>query len=96
MNTYSEKLLEAKGILGSFAKVGKLCNVSGKAVMKWATAGRPPRTEYTGETNYAELISAATGGKISKIDLIPILKADEAMPIIPPKRRSTDQHANNN
>lgn len=95
MNTYSEKLLEAKVILGSFAKVGKLCNVSGKAVMKWAIAGRPPRTEYTGETNYAELISIATCGKVSKADLIPILKIDEIKQVASHKRRSTDQHINN-
>lgn len=73
MKTYSENLLEAKDILGSFAKVGQLCGVSGKAVMKWSIAGRPPRTEYTGETNYAELISNAVAGVISKDDLLPAI-----------------------
>lgn len=71
MNTYQEKLLEAKGLLGGFTAIGKICGVSYKAVSKWAIAGKPPRTEYSGETNYAELISAATGGQISKDDLLP-------------------------
>lgn len=74
MNTYSEKLNEAKNILGSFSAVGKLCGVSGNAVMKWIAAGKPPRTEYTGETNYAELISAAVDGKVSKDDLLPNIR----------------------
>ncbi len=94
MNIYSEKLLEAKDILGSHAKIGKLCGVSGKAVMKWAIAGRPPRTEYSGETNYAELISAAVGGKVTKDDLLPVLKPAEVIPK-PYARRSTDRHAQN-
>lgn len=73
MNKYSEKLLEAKRILGSFSLIGIVCGVSGNAVMKWVTAGKPPRTEYTGETRYAELISTAVGGKISKAELLPVI-----------------------
>lgn len=99
MNTYTEKLIEAKNILGSFAKVGKLCNVSGKAVMKWASAGKPPRTEYSGETNYAEIISAAVHGKVSKDDLLPVIRPLTERRIADMRtheRRKGDRRANSN
>jgi hypothetical protein len=45
--------------LGGCEAVGRLCGKSGKAVQKWVKAGRLPRTEATGETNYAETLSNA-------------------------------------
>ena len=44
---------------------GRLCNVTWQAVAKWLKDGLP-RSEWTGETNYAEILSKETGGKISK------------------------------
>ncbi len=52
-------LVEAVKILGGCEATGRICNVTGKAVQKWLKAGRLPRTEATGETNYAELMAAA-------------------------------------
>jgi len=91
MNTYQEKLLEAKTILGSYAKLAKVCGLSGKAVMKWVIAGKPPRTEYTGETNYAELISESVNGLVSKDDLIP--SVDRVSTVDQHERRSRDRRA---
>lgn len=39
--------------------------VTYQAVMKWARQGRLPRTEWTGETAYAEALSQVVGGKVS-------------------------------
>ncbi|MGE4529791.1 MAG: YdaS family helix-turn-helix protein [Acidithiobacillus sp.] len=64
-------LLRAKSLLGSYNALGRVCSVSGKAVMKWVAAGRLPRTEYTGETRYAEMIQNATNGAITCKDLRP-------------------------
>jgi DNA-binding transcriptional regulator YdaS (Cro superfamily) len=64
-------LLRAKSLLGSYNAIGRVCSVSGKAVMKWVAAGRLPRTEYTGETRYAEMIQSATNGAITCKDLRP-------------------------
>lgn len=50
--------------------------------MKWAIAGKPPRTEYTGETHYAEIISMAVHGAVSRDDLLPILRINVEIPII--------------
>lgn len=57
----STPLEQAVEILGSYEAMGRLCGVSGKAVVKWRQRGRLPRTEWTGETHYAERISEATG-----------------------------------
>jgi hypothetical protein len=35
------------------------------AVNKWLRQGRLPRTEYTGETEYAQALSRAVGGKVT-------------------------------
>lgn len=80
MNAYVTNLTRAKNILGSWDAVGSVCGgLSGKAVMKWRNNGRPPRTEYSGETNYAELIETATSGQVKKHELIPkVSKPDVA------------------
>jgi DNA-binding transcriptional regulator YdaS (Cro superfamily) len=66
-----DSLLRAKKILGSYEAIGRVCGVSGKAVMKWVAVGRLPRTEYTGETSYSRLISEATNGVITRAELRP-------------------------
>ncbi len=71
MNSYKRNLLRARDLLGSFDAVGSVCGVSGKAVMKWRDKGSPPRTEYTGETNYAELIEQALNGQVTQHELRP-------------------------
>jgi len=71
MNTYSENLTKVKDILGSYDAIGRACGVSGKAVMKWHKNGKPPRTEYTGETNYAESLEKSCNGLVAKESLRP-------------------------
>jgi hypothetical protein len=48
-----------------------LC-VTYQAVRKWEKKGRLPRTEWTGETNYAERIEKLTCGKVSKAILLSV------------------------
>lgn len=40
------------------------------AVNKWRRAGRLPRTEYTGETNYARVLAAAVDGQVTAEQLL--------------------------
>ena len=47
---------EAVGGIGAAAKA---CGRSYQALNKWRLAGCLPRTEYTGETNYAECLAIA-------------------------------------
>lgn len=79
MDTYISALIKARDILGSFDAVGAACGgLSGKAVLKWKSNGKPPRTEYTGETNYAALIESATNGQVKKHELKPVIAKDKA------------------
>lgn len=60
-----EKLLlkaETKQAIADVAGVGRT------AVVRWFKKGRLPRTEWTGETQYAEKLSRAFG--VSKDDLL--------------------------
>lgn len=40
-------------------RISQICEVSREAARKWVEQGFLPRTEWTGETNYAERIAAA-------------------------------------
>ena len=68
--TQTNPIKEAVVLLGGCATTGRLCGVSGKAVIKWCAKGRLPRTEWTGETDYATRISAALKGRVSKKRLL--------------------------
>lgn len=50
--------------------IGDALGVTYQAVRKWEAAGRLPRTELTGETDYATAISDICGGAVSAADLI--------------------------
>jgi predicted DNA-binding transcriptional regulator AlpA len=45
-----------------------ICTVSPVAVYKWIKKGRLPRTEWTGETNYAGAIAQALAGRADPDD----------------------------
>ena len=47
------------------AKVADLCGISVRAVYKWRASNSLPRTEYTGETRYSEILSKALENVIS-------------------------------
>ena len=51
-------------------KISEKCNVSVRAVYKWCEKGVLPRTEFTGETNYAEQIEKLSEGQYSKESLL--------------------------
>ena len=52
--------IEAAGGLGAAAKA---CRRSYQALNKWRLTACLPRTDYTGETNYAWLLAEAAGQK---------------------------------
>lgn len=49
-------------IPGKIPAAAKACGVSVRAVYKWIDAGRLPRTDYTGETDYAHRLADLSGG----------------------------------
>lgn len=69
-----EKAIEATP--DKVSGVAQVCGVSVRAVYKWLKAGRLPRTDYTGETDYAKKIADATGGKFSALQILNSEKAN--------------------
>jgi hypothetical protein len=67
--TTSHPLQEAIRLIGVTALAREL-QVTHQAVRKWEAAGRLPRTEWTGETGYAERIEVLTSGAVTKARLL--------------------------
>ncbi|AXR28624.1 helix-turn-helix domain-containing protein [Pseudomonas aeruginosa] len=57
------ELKQAVEKAGGVSQVAASCEVSPRAVYKWLASGRLPRTDYTGETDYAERICGLARGK---------------------------------
>ena len=51
----------AAACLGGYVALGRLCGVTSVSVHKWRRIGHLPRTDYTGETRYGEIIACAVG-----------------------------------
>lgn len=68
MNTQN-LITKAISIVG-LQPLADICGRSYQAVKKWEKAGRLPRTDWTGETNYAEKIEKATNGAVSRDELL--------------------------
>lgn len=47
---------------GGVTKAAEACGVSPRAVYKWISADCLPRTDYTGETQYAKKLATASNG----------------------------------
>lgn len=58
-------LKESISQIGGVPKAAAICEVSQRAVYKWLAADALPRTEYTGETDYARRLAAASGGQFT-------------------------------
>jgi len=65
----SNLITKAIGIVGLRSLASHL-GVTYQAIQKWEANDRLPRTEWTGETNYAEKIQALTNGAITKQELL--------------------------
>jgi DNA-binding transcriptional regulator YdaS (Cro superfamily) len=63
-------LERAVAILGGYSATGRVCGVSFMSVIKWVRKGHLPRTEWTGETNYADRIASAIDGIVSREELL--------------------------
>jgi hypothetical protein len=54
--------------VGGIGAAAKICNRSYQALNKWRLAATLPRTDYTGETNYAVLLAEAAKQKGNLFD----------------------------
>ncbi|HAU5006424.1 Cro/Cl family transcriptional regulator [Raoultella ornithinolytica] len=54
--------------------VAKACGRSPRAIYKWIGSGSLPRTDYTGETTYAEKIASASEGQYTAAQILEVSK----------------------
>ncbi|MEO8806607.1 MAG: hypothetical protein ABI433_11020 [Burkholderiaceae bacterium] len=69
-----DRAIESVGL----AKLSRELKVSHQAIRKWQRAGRLPRTEWTGETDYSQLIENITAGEVPRAALLAKWPAAEA------------------
>lgn len=65
------------------ARLAKELGITYQAVRKWQAAGRLPRTEWTGETRYAERIETVTQQRVTRSQLLAACPR-AAVPCAPP------------
>jgi hypothetical protein len=68
-----QSLKKAIDAAGGVVAVAQACEKSPRAVYKWLTAGRLPRTEYTGETIYAQRICDLAAANGTHIEIVALL-----------------------
>lgn len=61
-------LRESINKVGGVANAAAVCGVSQRAIYKWLTAAALPRTEYTGETDYAVRLAAVAAERGTPFD----------------------------
>lgn len=64
MGALRESIIKVGGVM----KASAICGVSQRAIYKWLTAEALPRTEYTGETDYAVRLAAAAAERGNPFD----------------------------
>lgn len=55
--------------VGGPVAAAKVCGVRRQAVDKWISKGSLPRTDYTGETNYAQALAKAASERGESFDV---------------------------
>lgn len=72
MNLIETAIADAGGLSAFTSKLNQYLPkpITYQAVRKWAAQGRLPRTDWTGETDYAGAIERVTDGRLTKKDLL--------------------------
>jgi hypothetical protein len=67
----SNPITKAIGLIG-LVPLATACGVKYQSLRKWEARGKLPRTAYTGEKHYAQIIEDTTGGAVTKQELLDI------------------------
>ena len=68
------KAIEIVGI----CRLANACGVRYQSIYKWEAKGRLPRTDWTGETDYASCIERATKGAVTRDQLLNLKRNDQS------------------
>lgn len=71
-------LSDAVALVGGPSSAAEACGRSTRAIYKWLSKGALPRTEYSGETNYAKCLADRAEGKFTADRLLEV--ANPAQP----------------
>lgn len=80
-------LARAIAIVG-LSRLARGLDVTHQAVRKWEKAGRLPRTEWTGETDYSARIAEMTEHRVTRDELLAKWPAGEPAPAAQPLARA--------
>lgn len=73
-----ENLISKAIDLTGLTNLAKACGVTYQSVKRWEAKGRVPRTDWTGETDYASRIEEATKGVITRDQLLNLKRTDQS------------------
>ena len=73
-----ENLISKAIDLTGLTNLAKACGVTYQSVKRWEDKGRVPRTDWTGETDYASRIEEATKGVITRDQLLNLKRNDQS------------------
>ena len=73
-----ENLISKAIDLTGLTNLAKACGVTYQSVKRWEAKGRVPRTDWTGETDYASRIEEATKGAITRDQLLNFKRNDQS------------------
>lgn len=68
------KAIEIVGL----CKLAQVCGVKHQSIYRWVKRGALPRTDWTGETDYARCIETATKGQITRDQLLNLKRNDQS------------------
>ncbi len=73
-----ENLISKAIELVGLCHLAQVCGVKHQSVYNWVKKGALPRTDWTGETDYASRIEEATKGVITRDQLLNLKRNDES------------------
>lgn len=73
-----ENLISKAIDLTSLTQLARACGVTYQSVKRWEAKGYLPRTDWTGETDYARRIEEATKGAVTRDQLLNLKRNDES------------------
>lgn len=74
----NENLISQAIKIVGLSKLAAICGIRYQSLQKWQAKGRLPRTDWTGETDYASRIEEATKGAVTRDQLLNLKRNDQS------------------